>query len=139
MKKMSRMLCLLQQSLIEKFHEQVAMMQWRERDTPMFNIWLYPQQVRVARFTSTHQQSDLRKQFTSSSNVHLPFSSQPHTFSLNLHFPCPLSDLPLSSLSSFGLQPQDRTPFSRHDHPTSSTHDHPLSSTHDHTNEDCLP
>ena len=33
----------------------------KERETPMSTIWYYPQQVIVARFTSTQQQFDLRQ------------------------------------------------------------------------------
>ena len=81
----------------------------------MFEMWQYPQHVRVARFTSTQQQSDLWQHFTSIRKVHLPFSTKLHTIS---------SMSSLASLSSFDLQSQNLMPFSRHDHTVSSTHDH---------------
>ena len=56
------------------------------------------------------------------------FSSQTnlYAFFLGLFLPWPLRPL-----SSFGIQPQNLMPLSRHDHP--------LSSTHHHANEHSLP
>ena len=74
--------------------------------------------MRVARFTSTMQQSDLRQHSTLIGKVHLSFSSQPSYF-----LPQPaFSTSSSASLSSFVIQPQYLIPFSRHDHPLSSTH-----------------
>ena len=91
----------------------------------MYKIWSYPQQVRVTKFTSTQQQSDVHQHSTMIGKVHLPFSNKPSHF-------LPQPDFSMSSsasLSSFDVQPQNLIPFSRHDPP--------LSSTHDHTNEQC--
>ena len=71
----------------------------------MFKIRQYPHQVRLARFTSTQQQSDLRRHPTMIGKVHLPFTNQPSHF-----LPQPAFSMSSSaSLSSFDLQP-----FSRH-------------------------
>ena len=69
-----------------------------KREIPMFEIWLYPLHVRVARFSSTQQQSDLCQLSNLIFKVHLPFSSQP-SFFINLPFPCLLwyPFLPLTS------------------------------------------
>ena len=86
----------------------------------MFEIWQYPQQVRMARFTSTKQQSCLCRHSTLISKEHLPFSNQPSHI-----LPQPAFFMSSSaSFSSFDLQPQNLMPFSRHYHPLSSTNDH---------------
>ena len=60
------------------FH--IPLLMYIERATPMSKIWQYLQQVRVARFTSTQQQSCLRQHSTLIGKVHLPFSNQPSHF-----------------------------------------------------------
>ena len=64
-----------------------------ERETPLFKVWLYHQQVRVARYTSSQQHSDLCQHSTSVVNVLLSISNQP------LHF----LPQPAFSMFSFGL------------------------------------
>ena len=86
----------------------------------MIKIWWYHQQVRVARFSSTQQQSCLRRHPTLISKVHLPFSNQPSHFLVHPAFSMSSS----ASLSSFDLQTKKLIPFSRHSHPPSSTHNH---------------
>ena len=78
----------------------------------MFNIWWYPQQVMVARFTSIQKQSDLHQHHFDRQSV-IPFSNQP------LHFlPQPAFSMSsLASLSSFELQPQNLMLFLGHDNP----------------------
>ena len=99
----------------------------RERQTPMCKIMQYPQQVRVARFSSTHPQSDLHRHSTLIGKVHHPFSNQSSHF-----LPQPASFMCSSAfLSSFDPQPQILMPNERHDRPHSLTHDH--------TNEHCFP
>ena len=72
-----------------------------ERDMPISKIWQYPQQMRVARFTSTQQQSCLSQHSTLNGKVHLSFSNQPSYF-----LPQPaISKSSMASHSSFDLQP----------------------------------
>ena len=80
----------------------------------MCKIWSYPQQVRVARFTSTQQQSDLHQHSTLIGKVHLLFSNQHSHFFLNLPFPCPLRPtfLPLTFNLKIQCLSQDMTIFS---------------------------
>ena len=62
-----------------------------ERDTPMSKILLCPQQMRVAKFTSTQHQCDLYQHSTMIGKGHLPLSNQPSHF------------LPQPAFSIFGL------------------------------------
>ena len=70
--------------------------------------------MRVARFTSTQQLSDLSHHYTSIVKVHLPFSNQPSHFLPQAAF----SMSSLTYISTHDIQPQDIMPFSRHDHPS---------------------
>ena len=97
-----------------------------ESETAILNIW-YPQLVRVARFSSTQQQSDLHQHSTLIGKMHLPFLNQPSHLLFQSSFFVSSS----ASHSSIDLQPRNVLPI--------TIHDHPLSSTHDHTNEHCLP
>ena len=90
-------------------YDETEALSGRERGTPVCRIWLYPQQVRLARFTSTQQQSCLRQHYTLISKVHLPISIQSSHF---LHQPASFLSY-LASLSSFDLQAQNLMPFSK--------------------------
>ena len=74
--------------------------------------------MRVARFTSTQQPSEVRQHCTLIGKVHLPFPNQSSHF-----LPQPTFSMSSSaSLSSFDLQLQNLIPFSEHlNHPLSST------------------
>ena len=87
----------------------------------MSTIRQFPQQVRVAGFTSIRQPSDLHQHSTLIGKVHLPMSNQPSHF-----IPKPASHVLFGLPFFFDLHCQNLMPF--------STHDHPLSSTHDYTN-----
>ena len=86
----------------------------------MFKIWLYPQQVRVARFISTQQQSCLRRHSTLNDKLHPSFSNQPSHF-----LPQPTFFMSsFTSPSSFDLWPQNLMPFLGCQLSLSSAHDH---------------